>query len=245
MTELLQFEKNLQHVTNLKNLNLALEQHLRSLAITTFSFTYYSRHPNSSHKLKYDFCSANYRSWHEFYLSEHYEEIDSTLVKEHQQTLPLFWDIQQQLTAAKSEREKKMRLDSLAFGVEKGLSIPIHGAHEDFANLLVIQMQGEKCLEDWQNKKYLLLCTAHLFYHYLQPLLVESQSDSISYHLTQREIQCLLLTAKHYSVPTIAEKLQLSERTVNFHLQKANKKLGVHNKHQAVAKALEKSLITI
>ncbi len=38
-----------------------------------------------------------------------------------------------------------MRKDSIAFGAEAGLSIPIHGPHNNFATLLLVQMQNERC----------------------------------------------------------------------------------------------------
>ena len=57
-----------------------------------------------------------------------------------------------------------------------------------------------------------------------------------SYQLTQREKQCLALTAKSWRVDQIAKELKISSRTVNFHLQNANKKIGTNNKYQSVHK---------
>ena len=41
------------------------------------------------------------------------------------------------------------------------------------------------------------------------------------------------LTAKSWRVDEIAAELKISPRTVNFHIQNANKKLRVNNKYQA------------
>ena len=47
--------------------------------------------------------------------------IDQGLVR--RLALPVFWDLHDQLANAATKREKQMRLDSIAFGIEKGLSI--------------------------------------------------------------------------------------------------------------------------
>jgi DNA-binding CsgD family transcriptional regulator len=240
---LFDFELQLQKARSLPEMNHALQEYLLKLQITTFSFTYYSYYPNSLNKLKFDFASANFEPWHQHYISEHYEEIDSTLEKVYQTTLPTYWELQQQLRDATSEKERQMRLDSIAFGAEKGLSIPIHGPQEDFAIFLVVQMRNETCLQHWRELQYELFTAGYFFYTYLQALLLKNQEPVEKHNLTQRDLQCLTLLAKQYSLKAIAENLNITERTVNYHIQKLNKKLGVKNKYQAVAKALEKGLI--
>jgi len=74
------------------------------------------------------------------------------------------------------------------------------------------------------------------------PNSIESKEK---YQLSKREIQCLTLLAKQYSIDAIAKSLHISERTVNYHIQRLNKKLGAQNKHQSVMKALQKGLITL
>jgi DNA-binding CsgD family transcriptional regulator len=161
----------------------------------------------------------------------------------YQTTRPTYWELQQQLLAATSPRERQMRLDSIAFGAEKGLSIPIHGPHEDFAIFLVVQMQQETCLNHWHDLQHELFAAGYFYYSYLQPMLLKNQKPSAKYKLTERDLQCLALLAKNYTLKFIAENLSITERTVNYHLQKLNKKLGVKNKYQAVAKALQKGLV--
>lgn len=240
-----QFEKNLQATQSLTDFNVLLETYLEKFSIKTFAFTYYSYYPNSQNKVKYDFSSKNFARWHKHYIDECYEDIDSTLDVVYQTTLPTFWDLQQQLKAAKTPREKQMRLDSLKFGAEKGVSIPIHGPQEDFAILLLVQMKGEKCLEKWLEIQSELFAAAYYFYFYLQKKMVQEHFPNQSSSLSQRELQCLQLIAKQYSTEKIANQLGLTERTVNYHIQRLNKKLGVKNKYQALIKALQKKLIAL
>lgn len=229
----------------LESLNEALKNCLNEFGMTTFSFTYYSYYPNSLNKLKYDFSSKNFDIWHKHYVAENYADIDSTLEEVHRTSLPKFWDLNTQLAQAKSEKERQMRLDSIQFGAEKGLSIPIHGPQEDFAILLLVQMRGESCLDDWRINQYFYFSLGYYYYSYLVPLLLKQQAPTEKYQLNKREMQCLLLTAKQYDVAAIAKNLCITERTVNFHLQRANKKLGKKNKHQSVAKAIQAGLIKL
>lgn len=239
------FEKSLKQAKTLKQANHILENYLTNLGINTFAFTYYAYSPSSLNKLKYDFSSPNFTLWHKHYISEGYEDVDTTLDVVYQTTLPAFWDLQTQLSKAKNPRERKMRQDSIAFGAEKGVSIPIHGPQEDFAILLLVQMRGQKCLDHFDDQQYEIFAAAYYFYHYVQQLLLQAQPSVAKYQLKPREMQCLTLIAKHFSNAAIAKSLGITERTVNFHIQRLNKKLGTQNKYQSVIKALQKGIIKI
>ncbi|WP_392536585.1 autoinducer binding domain-containing protein [Legionella sp. 227] len=246
MTDLLvTLENQLVQACSLADCDLALSYYLNKKGITTFSFTYYAYHPNSANRLKYDMCSANFKAWHQHYLAEQYQDIDSTMNFVYNNHLPIYWNLKQQLAQAASESERKMREDSIAFGAEAGLSIPIHGPHNNFAILLLVQMQNQHCNLQDNRAHYDFFVTAHLYYHYIQTHLLDQISEKEAFHLTQREIQCLLLIAEQHSVKEISQRLEISERTVNFHIQKINKKLGTKNKYQSLAKALEYQLLVL
>lgn len=125
--QLRKLENQLAQANQLNECDAALARYLNKKGISTYSFTYYAFHPNSANKLKYDMSSANFKRWHQHYLAEQYNDIDSTLSFVYNNHLPIYWNIIQQLAQATSAVERKMRLDSLAFGTEAGLSIPIHG----------------------------------------------------------------------------------------------------------------------
>lgn len=245
MGDLLRLENELVQAKTVTDCDGALSRYLASKGINTFSFTYYAYHPNSANKLKYDMSSPNFKVWHQHYLEEQYNDIDSTLSFVYNNHLPIYWNLEQQLAQATSTSERKMRLDSIAFGAESGLSIPIHGPHNNFAVLLLVQMQNEQCNLQQAKEQYEFFVAAHHYYHYIQAHLLEEVSANQIFCLTQREIQCLLLIAKEYSVKEMAQQLELSERTINFHIQKINKKLAVKNKYQALAKAIAAQLLTL
>lgn len=239
------FEKLLSRAVNLAELNKILTKYLADFGITTFSFTYYSYHSRAKSKIKYDFASPSLKLWHDHYLAENYDEVDSHLDEEYREVLPKNWDIHKQIESAKGRREKQMRLDGLKFGAEKGLSIPIHGAHDDFANLMVEQLQGQKCLEKRDEIKFELLAAGYCYYHYMKKLLLKQITSEDGLHLSQREMQIMQLVAQEYSVSEIAKELAITERTVNFHIQRVNKKLGTNNKYQSVSTLLEQKILNI
>lgn len=246
MLELLeQLELELVQANTINECDEALQNYLNKKGITTFSFTYYAYHPHSANKLKYDMCSTNFMTWHKHYLEEQYNNIDSTLSFVYNNHLPIYWNLKQQLAQATNDTERKMREDSIAFGAEAGLSIPIHGPKNNFAILLLVQMKNEHCEFRDSKLQYEFFVAAHHYYHYIQHHLLDEITEKDSFSLTQREIQCLLLIAKDYSVKQMAQTLELTERTINFHIQKINKKLGTKNKYQSLAKALQYHLLTL
>lgn len=240
-----EYKQALSEAKNFESLEKVLAHHLKSLGFSTYSFTYHAYHPKSKQKLKYDCSSKNLKRWHDHYLAENYHEVDSTLDEIYQTTMPACWTLKQQLEQAKSQREKQMRLDSIEFGATEGISIPIHGPHNDFAILMVELLKSDKKKINWEFVKDELLLVALYYYHAVREMLVVSQSANVEVSLSKREMQCLQFLAEQRSVAEIASKLKITKRTVNFHFQNINHKLGVKNKYQALSKALEERFLIL
>lgn len=62
-------------------------------------------------------------------------------------------------------------------------------------------------------------------------------------NLTAREIECIRLAAQGLTISETARQIQVAERTVEFHLGNAMRKLGAANKLRAVVVALRLKLI--
>lgn len=67
--------------------------------------------------------------------------------------------------------------------------------------------------------------------------------ERADYHLTPHEIRLLSLLAEGHSYKTAAAELDVTVKTISFHLQKIYEKLQVHSKSEAVSKALRNRLI--
>jgi len=61
--------------------------------------------------------------------------------------------------------------------------------------------------------------------------------------LSERESQCLIESARGKTISEVGEILQISERTVAFHLANARRKLDAANSRHAVTKAISLKLI--
>ena len=62
-------------------------------------------------------------------------------------------------------------------------------------------------------------------------------------HLTRRELQCLRHAAEGMTIAATAEAMAITERTVEFHLGNAQRKLKAPNKLRTVVIALQQGLI--
>ena len=60
--------------------------------------------------------------------------------------------------------------------------------------------------------------------------------------LTDREVEVLQLVAKGWTSARVANELDISERTVRFHLSNVYGKLGVNSRAEAIAWAIKKGL---
>lgn len=71
------------------------------------------------------------------------------------------------------------------------------------------------------------------------------QSSDIRAVLTQRELEILDLLSRGFTVKQVATRLGLSPRTVETHISKLYRKLGVRNRVQAVSKASAIGLVEL
>lgn len=216
-----------------------LQRFLASYHIKSYAFTYYSLHPGSRRRLKYEVTSAPLKAWHQYYLESAYDEVDQTTQSSKSAVVPVYWNVQQQLKEARSPREKIIREESISFGIDKGYSIPIHGPDNDFAILVIHQRCGEDCFERHPTAIAEWFTAGYYYYAFIRKHLIQPSTTENKYQLTRREIQCLNLSSKNYLAKDIAMQLELTPRTVHYHLQNANKKLGTKNKFQSLNKILQ------
>lgn len=239
---------NLQHLKqllqqshDLVKLQQCLVKFFESFAITSVAFTHYEYSAQAKFIPCYDWATSPLKPWHDYYLAQGFNEVDSTLNYSASVNLPLLWDVTQQLAEAKQGREQQIREESLSFGIDKGLSIPLYGPQMDFAVLVLHQRQHEKGLHHYHEHEALWMTAGQYYFHHeRQHLMAKGQLGLKHPQLTQRERQCLSLTAENLSVAAIAKRLNITPRTVNFHLQNANKKLGSKNKYLTLQKVLRR-----
>lgn len=74
-------------------------------------------------------------------------------------------------------------------------------------------------------------------------LPVQDAPKSVDFHLTERELEVLVAAAHGWTNKQIGLRLNISDRTVQVHLQAIYHKLGASNRTEAVTRALSVGLI--
>jgi LuxR family transcriptional activator of conjugal transfer of Ti plasmids len=90
-----------------------------------------------------------------------------------------------------------------------------------------------------------LAYAAAAFHEQAKSRLSPAGAQTAAAALTAREMDCLRLAALGHTVTETAEALQVTPRTVEFHLKNAADKFGASNKLRAVALAVSRGLIAL
>ncbi|WP_426730498.1 LuxR C-terminal-related transcriptional regulator [Myxococcus faecalis] len=134
--------------------------------------------------------------------------------------------------------------DARAFGLASAVAQSCWAAHGVFG-LLTFARASPEPLSDatLAALRQPMLVTAHQLHARMMGLLVPRLAPDVDTALTPREREVLLWTGEDKTSADISTILDISERTVNFHIGNALLKLNATNKVQAVVKALTLGLM--
>ncbi len=206
-------------------------------------FIYGARIPTSFVKPYFIFISGYPKEWREQYTRNNYMIVDPTVEYCARSVTPLCWDGESLLKADNPEIRRFMS-EAHDFGINSGVSFPLHTAQGDFA---MLSFSSERVHENAGPRLQRVMPVGQLFTAYLHEavrrvfasdVLTLSQVD-----LTSREKECLLWATEGKTAWETSQILSISERTVTFHLQNVQHKLGVNNRQQAVARAVALGII--
>lgn len=141
------------------------------------------------------------------------------------------------------ELERKVMDEARQYGLQSGISIPVHGSGAE-GGMLSLASREEHADYDLHDEAGLQIIV-HAMQEATKRFLAKTVAGPLPAmeNMTPREVECLSWTAKGKTSWEIARILELSENTVIFHLRNAIKKLEVTNRSQAVAKAIALSKI--
>ncbi|MGH8631166.1 MAG: helix-turn-helix transcriptional regulator, partial [Burkholderiales bacterium] len=115
----------------------------------------------------------------------------------------------------------------------------VHGAHGEGG---LLSLARERRLPASVRRRQRLFQRAQWFaglIHQRLRQIVFTDSDPPRLRpLTPRERECLLLAAEGHSANVIGRDMNITERTVVFHLNRAEQKLGARRRQEAVARAV-------
>lgn len=180
--------------------------------------------------------------WEDHYQEKNYADVDPVVKKGLSQILPFSWD-ECQGGLDKSGKAWWMFEEGNDFGLAGGADIPIHSPGYEVASFSVYSDARKTAFADlWKSKKHDLHLIALNFHDiYARRFLGDEERESEP--LTERESECLVWTARGKTSWEISQILCISERTVNFHVQNAMRKLDAYSKHHAVVRAVMSGLI--
>ena len=179
--------------------------------------------------------------WRAHYLRLGYVHYDPLLRAGSTMRRPFTWDTLEYVRSLEG-KARQMFEEARAFGVGGGVSIPVYGPCGDRGLLSVSgRATGAPLAAIVREYLPLLHLVAHEAHAAMMERLIQPAHDDIG--LTQQERECLTWTLRGKTAWEIAQIIGRSRATVNFHLQKSSRKLGVSSKHQAATKAMQAGLI--
>lgn len=193
------------------------------------------------------FITTYPQSWLQAYMAGGYLNDDPVLAELPNRRLPFRWSdvaASDDLTA----RQRQMFRDAREHGLVDGLTIPIHGKNGEFAAVTFIPGGDEtNAATTIAYYRHLLHLLALYFHDHAVRILIESAMSSPRQKslLSPREKEVLRWTAQGKSNWDISTILGISEKSVEFHLNSAKRKLHVFNRTHAVVKAIMLNMISI
>lgn len=175
------------------------------------------------------------RAWREHYDRNRYLAIDPVVMRALGTVLPFSWD---ELDKSDPAVARLFR-EAAEHGLRHGFSVPVHGAHGE-GGVLSLARAGAP-LPARVGERQRLFQQAQWFSAVLHQKLRQLVFDEAAPRrrpLTRRERDCLRLAAEGQSAQDIARALRIAERTVVFHLNQAEEKLGARRRQHAVARGV-------
>lgn len=240
VTNVTAFLERIGGLSDLQSIHDALASQLEGMGFDRFA--YHVLRPPGGRQLSRHVLSSYPWDWLVHYRDQDYFNTDPVLHTAAANLMPFSWDREfphQALTG----KQKKFFGEARDFGIRDGITIPIHGPAGGLATLNVSSGLAEAELETlWSRRRYDL----HLIACYAHDAILRCVSESAgegAVHLTEREQECLLWTARGKTTWEVSQVLSITESTTRFHLRNAMTKLDVFSKHHAVVKAVLLSLI--
>jgi len=206
-------------------------------------FIYGARIPTSFVKPYFIFISGYPKEWRDHYTLNNYMVVDPTVEYCAHNFTPYCWNGESLLDSGNEEVRRFMG-EAHDFGIKSGVSFPLHTAQGDFA-MLSFASESTQLISG--PRLHRVLPVGQLFTAYLHEAVRRVFASDVltlgKVDLTGREKECMLWATEGKTAWETSRILSISERTVTFHLQNVQHKLGVNNRQQAVARAVSLGII--
>ncbi|MGC2856015.1 LuxR family transcriptional regulator [Novispirillum sp. DQ9] len=180
--------------------------------------------------------------WIRTYHENDFGTIDPVLAGAMAAAVPFVWDAEQ-VDRARLDRPVAGFLSAgHDYGVTRGLTIPVYGPAGGFGLFTFLH---EGAIEDFRRVVDLRARELHLACLYYHPVIqrLEEHAPRPTPKLTAREKEVLYWAAEGKTSDETGVILSVAEKTVQYHMYNALRKLDCYTKPQAVAKAILMGLI--
>ncbi len=185
------------------------------------------------------------KSWTGRYLDSNYQDIDP-VVRRARRAHDLFRWGGSAKTPQGTREQKRLFDEAATFGIRSGLTVPIRGGFGQVAAFSLATDEEAASTEKLVRESGDILQLIGLYFHAhlnaRRDLRVSAAATEAV--LTQRELQCLTWCSRGKTVADIAVLVDITPRTVAFHLENARRKFQAASIAQCVAEALRRGLLT-
>ncbi len=219
---------------------------VRKLGFDGFLYATASYHlrPNNEERIYY--FTTLPREWVARYDQQAYVECDPRVLYSFESALPLVWD--QVSERGRNPKTDAFLLDAAAHGVASGVAFPVYAGYP--ARTLVSLSSSIPVIDDARRAQIAanlgdIVLFGQAFHEIFVRGVIEKgvapQFEGAP--LSARERQCLQMAANGMTGAEIGFKLGIAERTVTYHFANIVSKLGVLNRHEAIAKGISQGVI--
>ncbi|WOH52627.1 LuxR family transcriptional regulator [Bradyrhizobium sp. sBnM-33] len=197
------------------------------------------------------FARANNRRlvsipWSEFpagylntYKAEEWDRIDPVVQRVHSARGPFRWS-DTHPRGGFTQEQKSFFEQCRELGVHSGITIPIHGIGRE-VDLISLSLRAKHQVPS-QRLTHVYMLSVQYWLKYCE-LADQREHEVVS--LTSQELECLRWCKEGKTNWEIGEILNISEKTVEFHLSNGMRKLGAGNRITAVIIAIRRGLIPL
>lgn len=221
-----------------------LKEFLTPYGFDSMIFCLMTDHASIGESAKHGIITGYPEDWMKHYAAQDYEVIDPIRKEVMLESQRIFdWE-KVDLIRPYNKKERTILNEAKECGLRNGVAVSLQNNHNEFVALGFARSNVEEELDEITLSMLKLLS---IQYYDMYLSLKEKQNQKIKprIHLSDREIEVLKWSAAGKSNGDIATILNISDRTVNFHLQQCFAKLNANSKTLAVVKAIRLGLITL
>lgn len=192
---------------------------------------YGMRMPLSISKPKVFMLNNYSQDWQQRYVQENYLAVDPTVAHGTRSVMPLVW------TDKVFSSCRPFWEEARAHGLRVGWAQSCYNAMGVGGLLTLARSHDNLSAKELGDRSLRMTWLAQAAHEGMARLLVSKLMPEASVELSAREIEVLRWTAEGKTSGDVREIMQISERTVNFHINNTLIKLGAANKTAAAIKA--------